>query len=137
MRVFGVFLLTGLAIAQGPQYEPVATTGQIMQTIVQPASMAKQGAAREQGPQDDRAWRTVLNNSVVLQEAAQLVLIGGRAKDADGFVKAAKALQMSGATIQKAASEKDVAALQAAAGSLNGLCQNCHSTYRIRGQRKQ
>lgn len=138
MRVIAVFLLAGVALAQSPTYEPVASIGQIMQALVQPSTMAIQAASKEAGPADDRAWRGVVNNALVMQESAQLLLIGNRAKDTDGWVKAAKAFQEAGANIQKAAAAKDLAALQTAAGAINGTCQGCHSTYRMRpGQKKQ
>ena len=137
MRVVGIFLAAGLAMAQAPTYEPAASIGQIMQGMVQPAQRAIQEAAKEQGPQDPRAWRAVQVNGVMLQEAAQLLLIGNRAKDAEGWVKAAHGMSEVGAAAAKAAEAKDLAALQAAAGSLNASCQGCHSVYRMRGGQKK
>ncbi len=137
MRVTAVFLLAGVALAQGPAYTPVASIGQIMQAMIQPASGAIQAAAKDTGPADDRAWRGVVNNALVLQESAQLLLIGNRAKDTEGWVKAVNAFQEAGANVQKAAQAKDLAALQTAAGAINGTCQGCHTTYRMRPQRKQ
>jgi cytochrome c556 len=138
VRVFAVLLAAGAALAQGPVYTPVASTGQIMQAMIQPAVGAVQAAAKDTGPADDRAWRTVLNNAIVMEESAQLLLIGNRAKDNDGWVKAVAAFQEAGAGLQKAAAAKDLPALQTAAGAINGTCQGCHSVYRMRpGQKKQ
>jgi len=138
MRVIAAFLLAGVALAQSPTYEPVASIGQIMQAMVQPSSMAIQAAAKDTGPADDRAWRAVVNNAIVMQESAQLLLIGNRAKDSDGWVKAEHAYQSAAADVQKAAAAKDLAALQTSTSAINATCQGCHGTYRMRpGQKKQ
>ena len=137
MRVIGIFLAAGLAMAQAPTYEPVANVGQIMQGIVQPAQKAIQDAAKEQGPPDARAWRAAQVNGIMLQEAAQLLLIGNRAKDTEGWVKAAHAMSEVGAATAKAAEAKDLAALQSAATGMNATCQGCHSVYRPRGGQKK
>ena len=124
-------------MAQGPGYHEVANTGQIMQGLIQPAAGAINNAAKDAGPADDRAWRGVVINSIMLQESAQLLKTSGRAKDQEGWVKAADALGDAGAEIQKAGQAKDVAALQAAAGKVQGTCQGCHSVYRMRGGQKK
>ncbi len=132
MRVIGLFLLAGLAMADAPTYQEIATTGQLMQGLIQPSAAAIQEAAKDQGPQDNRAWRSAMLNGIMLQEAGQLLMIGGRAKDQDGWVTNCRAMMNAGAAVQKAAQAKDVAALQSAAGSINGTCQGCHSVYRQR-----
>ena len=139
MRVFSVFLVAGLAMAQGPAYHEVANTRQIMQGLIQPSQQAINAATKETGPADERAWRGVSLNAVILQEAAELLKTSGRAKDQDAWAKDADALAAAGAVVQKAADAKDFAALQSAAGGINATCQGCHSVYRQRGgqQKKQ
>jgi cytochrome c556 len=133
MRVIGVFLLAGMAMAQAPTYEPIASTQQLMQGMIDPASKAIAESAKDPGPADNRAWRTAMLNGIMLQESAQLIKMGTRAKDQDGWMKACQALADAGAAVQKAAAAKDVAAYQAAAGGINATCQGCHSVYRQRG----
>ena len=139
MRVFSVFLVAGFAMAQGPAYHEVANTRQIMQGLIQPSQQAINAATKETGPADERAWRGVSLNAVILQEAAELLKTSGRAKDQDAWAKDADALAAAGAGVQKAADAKDLAALQSAAGGINATCQGCHSVYRQRGgqQKKQ
>jgi len=139
MRVFSVFLVAGFAMAQGPAYHEVANTRQIMQGLIQPSQQAINAATKETGPADERAWRGVSLNAVILQEAAELLKTSGRAKDQDAWAKDADALAAAGAGVQKAADAKDFAALQSAAGGINATCQGCHSVYRQRGgqQKKQ
>jgi cytochrome c556 len=133
MRVIGVFLLAGMAMAQAPTYEPIASTQQLMRGMIDPASKAIAESAKDPGPADNRAWGAAVLNGIMLQESAQLIRMGTRAKDQDGWMKASQALADAGAAVQKAAVAKDVAAYQAAAGGINATCQGCHSVYRQRG----
>jgi cytochrome c556 len=139
MRVMGVVLAAGIgiALAQGPGYHEVANTGQLMQGMIEPASRAISEAAKDQGPQDRRAWRTVTINAIMLQESAQLLKTPGRAKDQDAWIKDADALADAGAAVQKAAAAQNVAALQSAANGIGATCQGCHSTYRQRRMPKK
>jgi cytochrome c556 len=138
MRVLGVFVLAGAALAQGPAYHEVANNRQIMQGMIQPSQQAIATAAKETGPADDRAWRGVSLNAVILQESAELLKTSGRAKDQEAWVKDADALKSAGAAVQKAADAKDLAALQTASGAIGASCQGCHSVYRQRpGAKKQ
>lgn len=132
-----VFVVLAAAQAQGPGYKEIANTGQLMQGLIQPASSAIAEAAKDQGPQDNRAWRTALTNAVILQEGAQLLLVGSRAKDQDGWVKASNTMADAAAAVQKAAQAKDVAGFQAASKDLGTSCQGCHSVYRMRGGGKK
>jgi len=138
MRVLGVFVLAGAALAQGPAYHEVANNRQVMQGMIQPSMQAITTAAKETGPADERAWRGVSLNAVILQEAAELLKTSGRAKDQEAWMKDADALKDVGAAVQKAADAKDLAALQTASGGIGATCQGCHSVYRGRpGAKKQ
>jgi cytochrome c556 len=137
MRVLSVFVLAGLAMAQGPAYHEVANNRQLMQGLIQPAQQAIGTAAKDTGPADDRAWRGVALNAVMLQEAAELLKTSGRAKDQDAWVKDADALSAAAVAVQKAAEAKDLTALQTASSGIGGTCQGCHSVYRQRGGQKK
>jgi len=138
MRVLGVFVLAGAALAQGPAYHEVANNRQLMQGLIQPTMQSITTAAKETGPADERAWRGVALNGVILQESAELLKTSGRAKDQDAWIKDADALKDAGAAVQKAAEAKDLAALQTASSGIGAACQGCHSVYRMRpAQKKQ
>ncbi len=137
MRVLGVFVLAGAALAQGPAYHEVANNKQLMEGLIRPTMMSITTAAKDSGPADDRAWRGVALNAVILQESAELLKTGGRAKDQDAWVKDADALKNAGASVQKAADAKDLAGLQAAAKEVGASCQGCHSVYRQRAMQKK
>jgi cytochrome c556 len=137
MRVLGVFVLAGAALAQGPAYHEVANNRQLMQGLIQPSMQAITTAAKDAGPADERAWRGVSLNAVILQEAAQMLKTTGRAKDQDAWMKDADVLANAGAAVQKAADGKDLAALQSASGTIGAACQGCHSVYRQRPAQKK
>ena len=130
MRVLGVVLLAGCAFAQGPAYKEVATVHHLMDGVIRPMQQAIAAASKE-APADDRAWRGIVTNAIMLQESAQLLKTSGRAKDQDVWMKDADA------AVQKAAEGKDFAALQAASGGINATCQGCHTVYRARPAAKK
>jgi len=136
MRMLSVFLLAGLAMAQGPAYKEVANNHQLMDGMIRPAQQAILAAAKE-APADARAWSAVVLNSVMLQESAQMLKTPGRAKDQDAWMKAADALGDAGAAVQKAADAKDFEALKTASAAIGPACQGCHSVYRARPQQKK
>ena len=137
MRAIGLFLLAGLAMAQAPSYEAVANIRQIMQGIVDPASKAIAAAAKEP-PADNRGWNMAGTQAILLAESMQLMNIGGRAKDQEGWLKASKAMGDAAMAVSRAAAAKDAAAFQSAAANIGAACQGCHSVYRQRpGQKKQ
>jgi cytochrome c556 len=129
MRVLSVFLLAGAALAQGPAYKEVANNHQLMDGLIRPMQMAIGNAAKE-APADDRAWRGIVTNAIMLQESAQMLKTSGRAKDQDGWMKAADNLGAAGASVQKAAEAKDFEALKTASAGIGGACQGCHRVYR-------
>jgi len=137
MRVLGVFVLAGAALAQGPAYHEVANNRQLMQGLIQPSMQAIAAAAKDTGPADERAWRDASMKAVILQEAAELLKTSGRAKDQDAWMKDADALVNAGAAVQKAADAKDLAALQSSSAAIGATCQGCHSVYRQRGGQKK
>ncbi|HTC78624.1 MAG TPA: cytochrome c [Terriglobales bacterium] len=137
MRVIGLFLVAGLMMAQAPSYEAVANTRQIMQGMVDPASRAIAAAAKEP-PADDRGWMMAGTQATLLAESMQLLNIGGRAKDHEGWLKASNAMSDAAMAVAKAAEVKDAAAFQSAAANITAGCQGCHRTYRPRpAQKKQ
>lgn len=136
MRVLSVFLLAGLAFAQGPAYKEAAKTSQLMDGMIRPAQMAINAAVKE-APADDRAWKNVVTTAAMLQEGAQLLKTTGRAKDQDVWMKDADVLIAAAEAVQKAAEAKDHAALQAAAGGIGASCQGCHRVYRYPQGKKQ
>ncbi|HWB86397.1 MAG TPA: cytochrome c [Bryobacteraceae bacterium] len=131
MRLIGLLLFAGLVFADGPSFQPVAGVGQIMSGLIQPSAAAVSAAAKTP-PQDDQAWRKAERDSAMLAEGGNLLMIGDRAKDQEGWMKDARALVDAAAAVNKAAHDKDAPAYTAAAANVGATCQGCHATYRQR-----
>ena len=130
MRFASLLLLVGLAAAQSPQYTQVASTKQIMAAIVKPSMDGIGATVKAGGPKDDKEWEAVQRNAAILAEAAQLLELGNRPPDHDGWMKSSQKLQEVAQASAKAAQAKDAEALKAAAGNIGGSCKGCHSVYR-------
>jgi cytochrome c556 len=136
MRTIGVVLLAGAAMAQAPSYQVVASTSAIMRGMIEPAEKAILEASKE-APADNRAWGAVRTQSMLMQEGAQLLEMGSRAKDQDGWIKASQALFDAAGAVTKAAQARDAAAFTEAASHIAGTCKGCHDTYRPARQPKK
>jgi cytochrome c556 len=130
MRFASLLLLAGLAVAQSPQYTPVASTKQIMAALVKPSMDGIGATVKAGGPKDEKEWEVVQRNAAMLAEAAQLLELGNRPPDHDGWTKASHKLQELAEASAKAAQSKDAEAFKTAAGNIGASCKGCHSVYR-------
>ena len=136
-----VFFFLGARNAeQAPAAAPVATVKQIMQGIVAPASMTIYNAVsttvtekgtQEVFPRNDREWEVVGSSAVALVEAANLLQVGGRARDRGDWPRMSGALAKAAMQSYRAAEKKDVEALLAAGEVLNNSCGSCHRNYDV------
>jgi len=142
MFVGGVtFFVLGIRNAgEGPAAAPVATVKQIMRGIVAPASMAIYDAVSttvtEQGtkdvfPRNDREWARVGSSAAALAEAANLLKVGGRARDHGDWLRMSDAMAKAAMQSYRAAERKDAEALLAAGEVLNNSCDSCHRNYEV------
>jgi hypothetical protein len=112
-----------------------------MQGIVVPASDMVFGAVKiqiaEKGweevfPQTDEEWLRLWQNSVVLAEAGNLLMVRGRpgARDQeDGWMSVARALSDGGVQAMKAAQAKDPKLFTEASEQIRATCSKCHLDY--------
>src|SRR5205807_2091706 len=82
--------------------KPVADVKQLMHAIVIPSSNVVFHVEVE-APKDDNAWQLVVNNALAMAEAGNLLMIPGRAKNNDDWIKKAQALVDVGVLAMKAA----------------------------------
>ena len=68
--------------------------------------------------------------TLMLAEAANLLMMPGHARDQDRWMADAKLMRDAGAAAFKAAKAKDVKALEAVNDSLYQSCTTCHMHYR-------
>jgi len=123
-----MLFLCGAGSAQAPAFRPVGTVRQIMLGIVGPASDVI-FAVPNKPPKDDTGWQTVQNSSLMLAEAGNLLMIPGRAKDKNDWMKFASQLSAVGAEAFKAANMKNAAALDDIGNKIDALCEGCHAKY--------
>ncbi len=130
MRLVGMLAVAGAMLAQAPQYQGVATAKQIMAGIQKPAMDGLVAMNKAGGPKDDKEWEQAGANAAALAETAQLLLMGGRPKDQDVWVKSSDRLLQAATASAKAAAAKDLAAWQASIGQMGGACRSCHNVHR-------
>jgi len=128
LTCLGILILAAGALAQAPGFQPVGSIHEIMLGIVKPSSDVIFGVPGK-APKDDKEWEAVQNNALMLAEAGNLLLIPGRAKDKDEWVKDANALIKAGSDAFKAANAKDAKALETIGDNIEDTCEKCHGKY--------
>jgi len=138
MRAIGLLFLACAAVAQAPSpFQPVATVSQIMLTMTYPLSDSLLYIERNP-PKDEKDWKAVENTSLMLAESGNLLMIGFRARDQEGWMRDSKLLVEAGAAALKAARTKDVNAILALNDQIVTSCTECHTHYRPGyGQRRR
>ena len=133
MRIFGLVLLAGLGgvgIAQAPgPFQAVGNVSQLMIDIIYPASDALFYIERTP-PKNDQDWNVIRGTALTLAESGNLLLMGGRARDQDRWVKDTKQMIDAGTAAFKAAQKKDMQAILDLNEQLSASCTTCHVHYR-------
>ncbi len=135
MRNFGVRLIVGAsllamaAIAQAPTFQPVGNMSQLMIDIIYPTSDAIFYVDRDP-PKNQHEWSLLRGQALMLAESGNLIMMPGRARDQENWIKYSKIMIDLGTTAFKAAQAKDLDAIRALNDPLNDVCVNCHLQYR-------
>jgi hypothetical protein len=128
--IAGAGLLAMAAIAQAPaSFQLVGNMSQLMIDIIYPTSDSIFYVDREP-PKNQHEWDLLRGQALMMAESGNLLMMEGRARDQDTWIKDSKALIDIGATAFKAAQAKDLDGLRALNGPLNDACVNCHQQYR-------
>lgn len=139
-----LFVLAGAAIAQAPPFtpKPYGNLKQVMRGVLLPNSNVIL-AIQDKPPKTDMEWQTVINASVAIEEASNLIMIPGRiqsngqpvpVQSAD-YSKFAAALAPAGRDCLKASLMKSQDAVANCTDSLTQACDNCHKVYRDQAQK--
>jgi len=124
--------------ARAPEIAPVATVKQLMDGIIGPSAtvvfdsvgtIVDATGIHEKQPSTDTEWAAVGASAAALVEAANLLMVGDRAVDKDGWATTSKELADAGMVVLKATQAKDPMAILAAGEALNASCDNCHRQY--------
>ena len=122
------------AMAQAPAqppaaFQPVGTMKQLMIDIIYPTSDAIFYVDRDP-PKNQHEWNALRAQALTLAESGNLLMMPGRARDQENWMKDSKMLVDIGAAAYKAAQAKDLDAIRALNDSLNDACVMCHQQYR-------
>jgi hypothetical protein len=123
-------VLAMAATAQAPTtFQPVGNMSQLMIDIVYPTSDALFYVDREP-PKNQHEWSLLRAQALMLAESGNLIMMAGRARDQENWIKYSKIMIDLGTTAFKAAQAKDLDAIRALNDPLNDVCVNCHLQYR-------
>ena len=112
-------------------FQNIGTISQLMGQIIYPTSNDIFYIARNP-PQTDYEWSLIGRSALTLAESGNLLMLPGRARDEDKWIKDSKLLVDVGAAAYKAAQAKDLDAVLALNDQLNTACVTCHQDYRPR-----
>lgn len=137
MRVLGLSFILALCLSattlsqEPPEpFQPVGTMKQLMLDMIYPASNDILFYIYRGAPQNDKDWAALQHSAMVLAESGNLLMMRGRSKDRNDWLRDSKILVDVGAAAYKAAREKDANALKALDTSLDAACLTCHKQYR-------
>lgn len=121
-----------------PPFHTILDLRQFMLLVIDPAAdlvwdsvktvMSKKGT-EEISPKTDEQWNTVRTGAATMAEAANLLMLEGRAKDKQEWMAAARRLTDTAEKALKAADAKDPAAVFDAGGEIYEACRGCHQRY--------
>ena len=129
-----MFVLVAVTIhAQSRSVTPVASIKQLQEAMISPSSDTIFNVGRA-APESDEEWLVVRNAAVILAEASNLLMLEGRAKDAEQWMELAGELVASGNDALVAAESQDVSAVLEAGNRIAAACEACHQPYRDGGR---
>jgi hypothetical protein len=111
-----------------PGMKPVANVEQLMKLVTIPASDVVFNIAAD-GPKKDSEWLDVQNNALLVAESANLLMMPGRARDNQAWMKEAQAMLDTAMLAFNAAAAKNADQLADASDKIYSTCESCHETY--------
>ena len=125
----GLFVSTSVWAEHQPGVVPIASVKQLHEALITPTSDTL-FRAESVAPADAAAWRTLHNAALMLAEAANLLMIDGRAKDRGQWVAFARDMRNAAEAEMKAIAAANLDDLVTANGQLTDACMACHEPYR-------
>src|SRR5579862_3327262 len=129
MRVIGLILVVTAAMAQAPAFQAVGSVSELMISIIYPSSDALFYIERTP-PKTDVEWNAIRNQALMLAESGNLLMMAGRAKDQQDWIKDSKMLVDVGRTAYKLAQARNMEGIVALNDQLYQSCVVCHTQYR-------
>jgi hypothetical protein len=128
--IMAAVVLEMAVLAQAPTtFQPVGNMSQLMIDIIYPTSDALFYVDRDP-PKNEHEWSLLRGQALILAESGNLIMMAGRARDQENWIKYSKIMIDLGKTAFKAAQAKDLDGIRALNDPLNDVCVNCHLQYR-------
>jgi hypothetical protein len=128
--IMAAVVLEMAVLAQAPTtFQPVGNMSQLMIDIIYPTSDALFYVDRDP-PKNEHEWSLLRGQALMLAESGNLIMMAGRARDQENWIKYSKIMIDLGKTAFKAAQAKDLDGIRALNDPLNDVCVNCHLQYR-------
>lgn len=112
-----------------PPTRAVGTMSELMVRIIYPASDAL-FYIESRTPKTEAEWGTLEGQALMLAESANLLMMPGRARDQNDWMKYSRLMLDSAADALTAAKKKDVDGVVFVGEKLLESCTACHKTYR-------
>jgi hypothetical protein len=135
LLLVGAFMAAQQPEAQAPTAKAIGSVKELMASVLTPTSDAVFYIATRV-PENDVEWSALRTQTLILAESANLLMMPGRARDQDKWMKDAELLLKAGTAAFEAAKRKDVDALVELNEKLYEACVMCHQDYRP-GYRKR
>lgn len=138
MRISLLLLAVGVCViptgvkTQDHTITAVATVKQLCEGMITASSDAIFNVGRDV-PSNDEEWLAVHNSALMLAESGNLLMIGGRARDAAEWMEMSHELVDAGVAAVKAVEARDVDGLLGAGDQIVVVCEKCHEPYRDGG----
>lgn len=111
---------------------------EVMRHIVNPAAerywkgggtISTEAGVEDRRPTDDASWTEMADAAAALQEAGNLLMMDGRARDQGPWMTFARELNAAGVQAVAAAQAKDGDKAFEAGSAVYDACFNCHAKY--------
>ncbi|ALO45420.1 hypothetical protein [Pseudohongiella spirulinae] len=133
MNKYLFFLLVAVSstslLAADDEPQAIADMSALMTRIIQPTSDAVFYVSRFP-PEDDAAWRELENKTLMLAEAANLLLIPGYKRLTEQWLQDTVLMRDASVRAWQAAKNQDLDALMELNNDLYTSCENCHTATR-------
>ena len=125
-----------------PPFKPMATTIEVMHSIVDPAADVLWGSVGSivtvEGvddffPRTEEEWIVVENAAFVLMESGNLLMIGDRVRDNGEWMTMSQGLIDAGKLALTAAQSRNPDEIFRVGGEIYAACDGCHQRYWVEG----
>lgn len=124
--------------ANAPPYQPVTDLKQLMAWVFEPnaqvawksvGTIITADGQQDIAPQTDDDWNRVRDSAATVAEAANLLMMEGRARNQDDWMKKSRNLLDKATIVLQAAEAKDSQGVFTAGSDMYLACSECHAVY--------